>query len=276
LPNLREYAGFDETIAGAHFSANEDGSYRVVGIPGPGLIAVCYKDQYLRAPERDDEYGSRAQEGLLGEGRLGLQPINFGALARVDPAKGLVAVNRDVTLDPGWTFTGTVLGPDGKPLVGARGFGLSGRFPPWDSEGMKTAEFTVRGFNPRRSRAVFFQHLEKGLVGMVQPPKGNGGAVKVQMEPGAAVTGRLVDADGQPRAGVELRLFFSPSQNEAASPFSPHRIKTDREGRFRISALLPKCEYDLLDDQGQLVISGGLHSGKTKELGDVQLKANDE
>jgi hypothetical protein len=69
-------------------------------------------------------------------------------------------VQRDVTLDPGWAFTGTVLGPDGNPLAGVRGFGLTGRLPPWDREGMKKAEFTDRGFNPYRPRDLLLQHPE--------------------------------------------------------------------------------------------------------------------
>ena len=97
-------------------------------------------------------------------------------------------MKRDVTLDPGWTFTGTVLGPDGKPLAGARKCDLNARYR-WEHERMTTAEF-AGGFNPRRPHAILFQHPEKGLVGAAQPPKENGGSVTVRLEPGAAVTGR--------------------------------------------------------------------------------------
>ena len=44
-------------------------------------------------------------------------------------------MKRDVTLDPGWTITGVVLGPDGQPLAGAFGMGIGQ---------LKTAEFTMR------------------------------------------------------------------------------------------------------------------------------------
>ena len=96
-----------------------------------------------------------------------------------------------MTLDPGWTFTGTVLGPDGKPLAGARGFALGDRTSRglWDRESRKTAEFTVHAYNPRRPRDIFFLHLERELVGEVEPPKENGAAVTVRMKLGAAVTG---------------------------------------------------------------------------------------
>jgi hypothetical protein len=183
-------------------------------------------------------------------------------------------VKRDLTLDPGWTFTGTVLGPDGKPLAGAQGFGLaSGRWE-WDREARKTADFTVRAFNPRRPRAVFFQHPEMGLVGVVQPPKENGGAVTVRLGPGAAAAGRLVDADGKPRPGVELELTFH-TKDGVAAPGSPQRVMTDREGRFRVGALLPNYEYHLSDRKGWSPVGEGLRAGQTKDLGDVQMKTEE-
>jgi hypothetical protein len=264
-PNLRDHPGLENTVSPPRIVAgNEDGSYRVAGLPGPGLVVVWRADHYLRAPDRDDEYGTR--ESPLAVIPFPLPTANYCAVATIDPARGVRSVERDVTLDPGWTFTGTVLGPDGKPLARARKFEQG-----WDpDDGLKTAEFTIRGFNPRRPRDIIFQRLDLGLVGEVQPPRENGGSVTVKMEPGAAVTGRLIDAEGQPRAGVELALRF---RTKTVPPFSYTR--TDREGRFRIEALLPRSEYQLSDRKGELSL-GALHSGRTKNLGDVQLKGAGE
>jgi RNA polymerase sigma factor (sigma-70 family) len=257
-PNEGDYGCTLEAV-----DANEDGAYRVVGMPGPGLVAVDRIGYYLGANERDDEDG-------VPEASLPGFPIsyagNFSALARIDPAKGLAAVKRDVTLDPGWTFTGTVLGPDGKPLAGVLGFGVGG-FP------LKTAAFTVRAFHPRRSRNLIFQYPEKGLVGVVRPPKENGGTVTVQMEPGLAVTGRLVDADGKPRSGVELQLSFSPKKRPASWEHYPHfRLETDKDGRFRFDALLPGHLYRLSDGEGVLRFGSELRAGQRKDFGDVCMK----
>jgi hypothetical protein len=208
--------------------------------------------------------------------QLGLL-INYTALARINPANGVESVRRDITLDPGWTFSGTILGPDAKPLVGARGFGLAYRDFPWNFAPSKTAEFTVRAFNPRQPRPVFFLYPEKGLVGVASPPKENGGSVVVRMGPGAAVTGRLVDANGKPRVGVHLTIWVHLKEQ----PYSPGRslqehIETDREGRFRIEALLPGYEYHLTDNKGSLSLGGELRSGQTRELGDVHFKRGEE
>jgi hypothetical protein len=270
-PNREDYPGFDGTVQNI-VAGKEDGSYRVVGLPGPGLVAVySHKDHYLRAPERDDEYGVK-------ESSLSTSPYhisftsNYWALAQINPAKGVDSVKRDVTLDPGWTFTGTILGPDGKPLEGVRKFGTG----LWKNQEGGPAEFTVQAFNPRRPRDLFFQHVGLGLVGVAQPPKEIGGTITVRMQPGAVVTGRLIDADGKSRAGAELELWFRMKEEQGYSRFLPERIKTDREGRFRIAALLPKYQYRLSDGKGEFWVAGELRLGQTKDLGDVQMKRDGE
>jgi RNA polymerase sigma factor (sigma-70 family) len=153
-PHLADYADFDAANLDLG-EAREDGSYRVVGLPGPGLVAVRYPgDGYVRATERDDEYGKESAAGALDTLPVSLLPIYYGAVASVNPAREVRSLKRDLTLDPGRTLTGTVLGPDGKPLAGARGFGLTNRTTRarWDREARQTAEFTVRAFNPRRPR----------------------------------------------------------------------------------------------------------------------------
>ncbi len=270
-PNLRDFPGFNGTfpfINDFGVQTLEDGSYRFVGLPGLSLVAVWYLDNYLRAPDRDDEYGTK-------ESSLSTAPyhadytINYGALAPIDPPKGVDSVTRDVTLDPGWKIKGTVLGPDGQPLAGARRFFMGIGRSYWERDPMKTAEFTG-WFNPRRPD-VLFHHPEKGLVGVAPRPKENGSSINVRLELGAAVTGRLVGADWQPRAGAELEMSFHPKGWEFWIDYPPRRITTDREGRFRVACLLPGYEFRLSDDKGELPFGDNLRLGQTKDLGDVKM-----
>ncbi len=272
-PILRDYprAAFRD----AFVFVQEDGLFRIVGLPGPGLLTVAGAARYLRAIERDDEEGG--EPSLPSYGIFGT--LNYQALARLDSPKGVAVVKRNITLDPGWTFTGTVVGSDGNPLAGALGYAVTESVPFWDREGMKTAEFTVAAFNPRRPRLMLLQHLEKGLVGVVRPSKENGGKVTVELEPGAGVTGRLVDADGQPRAGVELEPLFGVKEVDLGWPWSGYpvgRIKTDREGRFRIEGLLPDHKFGLSDRKGGVYSGDTLRSGQTRDLGDVRMKPGNE
>ncbi|HEV3259323.1 MAG TPA: hypothetical protein VG013_20825, partial [Gemmataceae bacterium] len=271
-PNLPSYPGFDGTFSFDRLGVGtkEDGSYRVAGLPGPGLIAVYpAKGYHLRVPDRDDEYGTTEKSLSTSPYHISFTN-NYAALARVDPPKGVDSVKRDVTLDPGWALKGTVLGLDGVPLTGARVLSLNGYRIWWEREPLKTAEFTG-WFNPRLPRAFLLRHLEKQLVGVAQPPKENGGAVTVRMERGAVATGRLVDANGRPRAGVDLEVRFHPKGWGSWIDYRPERIKTDREGRFRLEALLPEYQFRLSDDQGEWPFDAP-PSGQTKDLGDVQMK----
>jgi RNA polymerase sigma factor (sigma-70 family) len=270
-PNRRDYP--DVYRLPFHFGASRaDGSYRVVGLPGPGMIAVYgQKNHYLRVSQREDEFGSKGlSDEEYPEHRRG---SNCGALTRVNPARGADKVARDATLDPGWVLKGTVQGPDGKPLAGARSFLLDGHW--WDREATKTAEFTA-WFNPHEQGEILFQHLEKGLVGVAQPPKENGGSVTVRLGPAAAVTGRLVGADGKPQAGVELEVTFQPKGWGSRFNYLPAPVKTDREGRFRVEGLLPGYEFRLSDTRGELRVGGALRAGQATDLGDVRLKAKEE
>jgi len=178
-----------------------------------------------------------------------------------------------VTIDPGWTFKANVVGPDGKPLAGARAFNLNTDWK-W-GEIMMAAEF-AGGFNPRKGHDIVVLHPEKGLVGTAQPPKQNGGALAVKLQPGAIATGRLVGADGKPRAGVELELWFNTKTWRAWRRYLPRFIKTDGDGRFRLEALAPDCEYRLRDDTGEVVFGDGLRSGEVKDLADVRLKRGED
>jgi hypothetical protein len=99
-PNLRDYPGFDSTfLPWFGISTKEDGTYRVAGLPGPGLVAVWKVDGYLRVRERKDEFGIKESSLLTAPYHL-LPLANYGALARVNAAKESASAKRDVTLDP--------------------------------------------------------------------------------------------------------------------------------------------------------------------------------
>jgi hypothetical protein len=94
----------------------------------------------------------------------------------------------------------------------------------------------------------------------------------VQLQPGAAVAGRLVDADGRPRPGVELFVYRDlkePLVQPGESVYFPTHCKSDQQGRFRIDGLLPGYLFAMSDDKGDRPLSAGLRSGETEDLGDV-------
>ncbi len=275
-PHLHDYPGYD---GAARFfvgtPANESGSYRVVGLPGPGLITVHAVPNYLRAVEREDAEGTK--ERFLSTSPYHItNPENFAAIASVDVPKGADSIKRDVALESGWSFSGMVLGPDGKPLLETHSHGLTGAFPLWDSiEGKKTAKFSVRAFNPRRPRDLIFLHLEKNLAGVLLPPKQPQDSVTVHMQPGAAATGRLLDAAGKPQANVDLTVSFQSKHADSSHLNFPQQIQTDPDGRFRLEPLIPGYQYRLTSQLADFfsITIDPLASGQTKDLGDIRMPA---
>jgi RNA polymerase sigma factor (sigma-70 family) len=271
-PNLKDHPGYQGTHVNRH-NWKADGTFRVVGLPGPGILTVWAGDEYLTAVERDDADGSKTV--VLGTDPVHASAYNVNAVARIDPPQNAESFKRVIVLDPGETFTGALVDLDGKPVEGARSYGLSSQAG-WERPPLKTAEFAVRGFNPRRPRPVLFRHVEKNLVAVFDPPKDAKKPSTVRMQPGAIITGRLVDANGQPRPNVEMDVSARDDKGASIGFSLPNKVKTDSAGRFRIDALLPGYKYELNDHHGflrdMLQLNVGLRAGETKDLGDVQLK----
>src|SRR5262249_19134748 len=137
-----------------------------------------------------------------------LSPHFLHAVVPISPsADNPASLRQDITLDSGRSLSGKVVGPDGKPLAGVHGVGLGGRgregFPaPRQSEGLKGAEFTAHGLNPRRPRALIFFHLEKRLARVLLVRGDEPAPLVVRLAPLGTVRGRLVDAAGRPVAGA--------------------------------------------------------------------------
>ena len=90
---------------------------------------------------------------------------NYHSLVEVVPAKDAVSQTCDITLDPGRTLTGNVVGPDNKPLSGAPLGGVEGlTYQIWSDTIQPTAEFTVYGVKAGERRYVLAMHEEKQLA----------------------------------------------------------------------------------------------------------------
>jgi RNA polymerase sigma factor (sigma-70 family) len=275
-PHLRDFPGYDGTILAGDLAvgAKGDGSFRVVGLPGAGLVCVSHHEgPYLRANERADAFGIK-------DGSVESAPYhitftsNYNAIARVDPAEGAAAVRCDVTVDPGWAFTAAVVGPDGEPLSGGHSCNLNGDRR-WNHEPWPTAEFASR-FNPRHPYGIVVRHPDRGLVGLARPPRENGGTVTIRLGPGAAAAGRLLGPDGKPLSGARLDLSFRPEGWGGWHDYWPSRVTTDAGGRFRVEGLLPDHQFRLSGESGDWQFGDGLRAGETKDLGDVRLTRSPE
>jgi RNA polymerase sigma factor (sigma-70 family) len=265
-----------------------DGTFRVAALPGRGMIGVlaAAENQYMRGR------GIERIKGVTGETLLGMKPRptspqQYHAVVEVSPSADGGPVTTEVALEPGQTLTGTVLGPDDKPLSGATLARLrvinTTRILEWPSKALETAEFTVTGLEPGETRHLFFRHNGKKLAGELVVKAGQEGPLSVKLKPWGTLTGRVHNAEGNPdRAmmllpvqGAELKKAMDILRVTFLTP-----VQLDKEARFRIEGLVPGVQYNLVLQKSVYVYvvaeAGGrnvkLKPGETKDLGDVHVK----
>jgi hypothetical protein len=282
--------------------AGPDGKFSMLVIPGPG---------YLAAQADRNIYARATLEGWdgapVGTAPHALFPYYYHAIVSIDPdVKKPASMKCDVVLSAGRTRPGTVVGPDGKPVVGAIAFGLTAipdpgertiprptRFGPPPPDRLKGSSFTAFGLNPKEPRHLVFVHPEKKLGKVLRFRGDEKGPLVVKLEPLGAVGGRAL-ADGKPAAGrfvtprppnlfafykdypIELmHNQYRPYGSGRNTRWLPEVARTDAQGKFRLEGLLPRLKYTLwVTDRplGQLGIvrEVTLKSGETRDLGDVK------
>jgi hypothetical protein len=167
-PHLKETPGFDDSDRVAARTA-ADGSFTLVGLPGRGLLAVKAADRkegrYVMAVGAGEIKGPRFGRDHFDTSPSPCNPAEFNALVAIDPGKDAVAIVQNVLLEPGRTVTGTLVGPDGKPVTGGR---IDGAVRDWfHGRELPTGQFRVSGVDPAHPRWFIFRHRGRDLGAIV-------------------------------------------------------------------------------------------------------------
>jgi RNA polymerase sigma factor (sigma-70 family) len=282
--NLRRFPGLAQSFVNGiddTYQNGPDGTFRLVVIPGCGILAArATEDTYVMGAGAEKIQGQRI--GLPSEPSFYTYPYvcyagNYHALAALDVPGVGSPVSCDLHLESGRKLTGTVYGPDGKPLAGAQAMGLRD-MGYWEPTSSSSAAFTVSGYQPAKPRLVVFVHekarLAASLVlkGEIKEP------LSVKLEPSATVTGRLVDTDGLPRPNVELMGYPGPGQTNLTAGSLPSKIATGKDGRFRIEGLTRGLKYSVVVLAEGYRVTGMVFEnlefqpGESRNLGDVQAR----
>jgi protocatechuate 3,4-dioxygenase beta subunit len=274
-----------ELVFGDGCWTKADGSFRVAGLPGPGLIAVsAYSGRFRMGVGAEAIKGPRDGKAFR-TAPVCFSPANYNALAAVCPKDGEGAITRDLTVDPGRLVTGTVLGPDGKPLAGARVAGLidEGR---WEPDPLAGASFQIWVLPPDegapwrlKPRLLQFVHEGKHLAGSVIVSTNATAPLAVKLVPWGTATGRVVGPGGKPLSGVELTVRrLDDRSGEVDGGFHPTRaFVTDENGKFRVEGLVPGLKYDVGVMQGAALVGRvctelTVESGENRDLGDLRVR----
>jgi beta-lactamase regulating signal transducer with metallopeptidase domain len=293
-PNYKSAPGFKGAYDLGLYQTDQDGRYAMPGFPGRGIVGVEV------CGEKQAQYPLGAGEDKIPElrnsGRIrgkiaptDLYSQRFHAMAEVDPAEGAESVQLDFQLDPGQTLAGVVLDAEGKHLAGAYYSGLMNN---WDWNLLSSDKFTVNGYRPDEARKLLFVQLERKLAGSLIVVGPQTGPLSVQLHPWGAITGRVVDAEGKPMVGVQIKDYNPIGLQDASIPKrlwykdSDGQLQrmedsemTDKDGRFRIEGLAPGMKYGLsawaqkgIKMLGKLISGVTVESGQTKDLGDLKIE----
>jgi hypothetical protein len=272
---------------------------RIVVFPGKGLLAASadrsvdyltgvgaeeFPKRRTDTPWLSPYYPVPRLQGLAG-GPWNSLPLNsYNRFAEINVPADAKEFSATLEVDPGLAVTGRLVDAQGRPVVGAKGYGLSPSFTGWGwTKPAAEATFAVTVLRPDEARRVLFVHTARKLAGSVVVG-GKKEPVEVVLEPWGVVTGRLVDTDGKPvtRAlGRELRVGGDPDAGSGGSEFwyPVRKGSLGSDGRFRITGLAPGLTYHLYAAGGASRREGRWNvgsvapkAGETTDLGDVVLR----
>lgn len=283
--NLKDFTDVNkpQALASDPGKTTADGSFTQIAVPGPGLLVAEADDKgrYLTAVVPVPT----PQVAIILDGHHAIVPIN-------PSEKEPKSTEQNLYLEPAQTVNGTVIGPDSKPLAGAYYAGLADSRkwyfdrPPT----METAVFTAGGVSPKRKRNIVFVHAEKKLAKIQSIGGDTANPLTVRLEPMGAIRGRILDADGRPRAGAKLTIQYSNEKSDyedlpleliynapSWSKILYQKATTDAEGRFHVEGLVPGLKYFVVEEPGGTFLKPlardiAVESGKTKDLGDLKSK----
>jgi protocatechuate 3,4-dioxygenase beta subunit len=279
-PHLDDYPGYGTLRFMRPYRTDENGEFRIAVLPGRGILGAWAAGPYRLAVGLEHIKG-RDPRGLevVNARPNEVIPANFNTLIEIDPRPGEESVTVDIGLDRGRTLKGKLVGPDGEPVVGALMVGAEDFYQRWSERPLPTAEFEVHALGTQRKRGLLFYHESKHLAGAYLIKPDEAGPLTVRLEPCGTLSGRVLDRGGLPLAGALLRcnrpILFGEDGAEFDNGALPSSIRTDKDGRFRTSGLVPGLKYTMTawkDGRfaGRAAADVIIRAGEVKELGDVK------
>ena len=192
-------------------------------------------------------------------------PREYNAVAEIDPAPGTVSMSCDLAVVRGQSLTITVLDPDGKPLSGNRVEVLRNDTGYDEPIAPEETTFTIPNWELGDKRTLRFLNMGRRLTGEIVVQGDGPQPRSITLQPWGVLTGRLVDADGQPW-GLEGELDLHPLGQY---------IKVGKDGRFRAEGLMPGKTYKIKIRRngsifGDFILEAvTVGPGETKDLGDI-------
>ncbi len=263
------------------FPTDGNGRFRIPVLPGGGLLVVkAAGPGYLAARPLDDKTAG----SLLHPGGFEFYAKHYHAMLPIDAPAGKPLIIPDIALAAGRMQRIRIVDTADKPVSRAKVLCL--QFGSASGEAVPEDGLAFYHANPGKAESLIVWNDERSIGARLDLKGDEPEPVRLVLQPTGSVTGRLVNEDGRPRPGVELRLhqsFLSRGTGNGTLRFGP--LTTGRDGRFRMENLVPGVSYTVeAIKKGEMNYSlraeGYLHAyswtikpGEVLDWGDVQAKA---
>jgi RNA polymerase sigma factor (sigma-70 family) len=271
-------------------ATDHEGCVRFTAYPGHGAVFAIVGDtnpHYLLGRVRPEDEKKGHYPLTKGDPGNGFLEIMNGYCV-LDPRPSDREQSFDVPLTRGRDLEVRLLGPDDKPVRGATAYGHTFdagasrpdalRGTPVRQETLKTDTLTALGLCPGEPRTLSFLHKERKLVGHLVVNGTEKGPVTVRLQSWGVLTGRLVDAQGKPVAGIRVKAWHGmPRPGMWPSGEAGGEVPTDKDGRFRLEYLDPALKRELQISGATVSVPTVLKGltvppGETKNLGDIRVE----
>jgi RNA polymerase sigma factor (sigma-70 family) len=276
---------------------NESGDFRIVVLPGVGLITARMPDAdsrrslYLHGTldPADEPRTTRVAPGAGGnyfrtaDGRI-LGPFGFLAYKVIEPGERAESVKGDMSFARGKSVSGTVLNPEGKRAEGVLAYGLEPFFV--KPEAVRDGTFTALALDASQPRTIAFIDSSRKLAGSVTLTGAEKTPPVVRLQPWSAVTGRILTQNKDFAAGLQINEWvYSPyppyddSQSGLRYATESIEAKSDARGRFRLDVPFAdkpfRLSFSRFGQQVMEAIPGATKSiapGQTVNVGDIHVR----
>ncbi len=279
-PFDKDYPG----VSSQRENTAEDGTFRVVVIPGPVLLMGGYYPRstksdwgplvllngdfspssanfdYIefskyRPPVADPEHPEYFAKlpisrriGAVGYlssgGGIGLIQGNYCKVLDIKP--GTATVHQDMLLERASILEVKIQDADGRPVSGvwATDFATDTYMGPLWIE---PSNCPVYSLEQRKPRLLVYYEPKRKIVGWLRLQGDEKGPVAVKLGPTGAIKGRLLDPDGKPMAEALVGVMY---RERSAGQIHQHihrskQTVTDADGSFTVDELIPELMFEL-------------------------------
>jgi hypothetical protein len=266
------------------FQTQADGSFRIVGLRGRGLVSVLLSDE----PYVQEGFGGFDASGHLKTyptsslSPMLLPPVGMfpTPTKEINPPQNADSISVNFEVTRGASVRIRAIDPEGKTVCGAQV-----RFVMFYERvcvlHQLAAEFEVPALRQQEDRLILIHHDGRGIGKAVRVRAGDdrNGPVIVTLEPMATIVGRVGEHDG--KFGVAITIRASAFHNPLLSLDS---VATDKEGKYSIPHVPVGCQFEISADDEIVDASGnaaiwrfadaprpvGVNPGGTTEAGKIQ------